>query len=91
MTNFKFEHVQFVKTKKDIEVFKYDENGNIEDSLVIKSGTKGELVSMEMHVPEFYEPIYEIIFDTEKGEAEVVITESEFENYLSVIDKPNFH
>ncbi|AJA41437.1 hypothetical protein AXJ14_gp118 [Geobacillus virus E3] len=84
MNNFKYENIQFVELKKDIELFKHDEKGNIEDTLIIKKGTKGELVSMEMRSPEFYEPKYEIIFETEKGEAEVIITESEFENYLLV-------
>ncbi|MED0705890.1 hypothetical protein [Aneurinibacillus aneurinilyticus] len=85
MVGFKFEDVENVEAKEDFEVYKYDDDGEIIDTLVIKKGTNGVVESMGMYLPRDPEPHYDLIFRLEDGnEVEVCLYESKMEHFLAL-------
>jgi hypothetical protein len=80
---YKYEDIENVEAKEDFEVYKYDENGEVVSTLVIKKGTKGVVESMGISLPRDPEPHYDLMFYFEAdNEVEVGLYESKMEKFL---------
>ncbi|GED14842.1 hypothetical protein [Aneurinibacillus migulanus] len=82
MVGYEFENVE---VKEDFEIYEYDDDGEIIDTLVIKKGTKGVVESMGLYLPRDPEPYYDLMFYLEDGnEVDVCLYESEMEQFIAL-------
>ncbi|MBH0174731.1 hypothetical protein IHV09_14275 [Fictibacillus sp. 23RED33] len=81
--DYKYENVENVEVKEDFDVWKYDDDGEVIEHLVIKKGTCGTIESMGCSSTDGFRPNYDIVFQTDIDETvEVTMYEPTMEEVL---------
>lgn len=79
---YKYEATESVEVKQSFEAHKHDENYVITETIVIKEGTKGEIVSMGCSSIDNFANHYDIEFKVDGETIDVCLHENSIENYL---------
>jgi hypothetical protein len=79
---YKYENVENVLAKRDFEVFRHDENGELIGVVTVPKGCKGVIESMGWSSVDNFRVSYEIRFIENDNEIEVGIYEDDMELYL---------
>lgn len=81
---YKYEGTESVEVKQSFEAHKHDENYVITETIVIKEGTKGEIVSMGCSSTDNFENHYDVEFKIDEETIEVCLHENSIEKYLTL-------
>lgn len=79
---YKYENVENVEVKQDLEVYKHNDDGEVIDTLIIKKGTKGVIESMGWSSTDSFRSHYDILFTNDETEIEVCLYEDKMEEFL---------
>lgn len=81
---YKYENAENVVAKRDFEVFRHDENGELVGVVTVPKGCKGVVESMGWSSVDNFRVSYEIRFIEDDNEIEVGIYEDDMELYLDI-------
>lgn len=85
MVQYKYENAENVVAKRDFEVFRYDENGEVVGVVTIPKGCKGVVELMGLSSTDDFRISYDIRFIEEETEIDVAIYEENMEMYLEFL------
>lgn len=81
---YKYENVENVVAKRDFEVFRHDENGELVGAVTVPKGCKGIVESMGWSSADNFRISYDIRFVEDDNEIDVAIYEENMELYLEM-------
>jgi hypothetical protein len=81
---YKYENVKIVKTRRDLEIFKYDDNYELVGTLTVPKGCKGIVESMGCSSTDNFRNCYDVVFIDDDNEISVAIYEEDFEVLLEI-------
>jgi hypothetical protein len=81
---YKYENIENVVAKRDFEVFRNDENGELVGVVTVPKGCKGIVESMGWSSTDNFKVNYAIRFVEDDNEIEVGIYEEDMELYLEL-------
>lgn len=80
----KYENVEKVIAKKDFEVFRHDDDGELIGVVTVPKGCKGVIESMGWSSTDGFRNCYDILFTEDNNEISVGIHEEYFETLLEI-------
>jgi hypothetical protein len=83
--NCKYENVENVIAKNDFEVFRYDDNQELEGVVTVPKGCKGIVESMGWSSADNFRVSYDVLFIEGDNEVNVAIYEEDFDVLLEIV------
>jgi hypothetical protein len=84
MSEFKHEEVGDVEVIEDFEAYKYDDDGDLIETVTVKQGTKGEIVSMGWSSSDGFRHCYDVVFQIDGEDQEISMYEDKLERHLNL-------
>jgi len=81
---YKFEDVEKVTAKKDFEIFRHDNAGELVGVVTVPKGCKGVVESMGCSIATNFKISYDVLFSEGDKEISVGIYEDDFEVFLEI-------
>jgi len=81
---YKFEDVEKVNAKKDFEIFRHDDDGELVGVVTVPKGCKGIVESMGCSSTDNFKISYDVLFSEGNKEISVSIYEDDFEVLLEI-------
>lgn len=81
---YKYENIENVVAKREFEVFRHDENGELEGVVTVPKGCKGVVESMGCSSTDNFRVSYDIRLIEEDNEIDVAIYEEDMELYFEM-------
>jgi hypothetical protein len=82
MVEYKYENVENVEVKQDFDAWKYNDNGEVTEHILIRQGTKGVVESMNCSGEYGFLVTYDIRFEQDNSEMSVSVSEEKMEDWL---------
>lgn len=81
---YKYENVEKVIAKRDFEVFRHDDNGELVGVVTVPKGCKGIVESMGWSSTDNFRNCYDVMFSENDNDISVAIYEEDFETLLEI-------